>query len=147
MKPFEIKDDTHIVLKVEDVEQLSAQDQFNLHMIIENVKKLRTSQGKKINAYYVVNRDEQYAGKILDVIKQNETPPPTVYEICKALSEQLKLKVSYGAKQFYYKIENTECIMFVTETYGDGLWSINDYLPPHLIMMIGRFYEGLENKK
>ena len=73
--------------------------------------------------------------------------PPTVDELCKALSEQLKQKVSYGAKQFYYTIENTECVMFVTETYGDGLWSINEYLPPHLITLIGRFYEGLEVKK
>ena len=73
--------------------------------------------------------------------------PPTVDEICKALSEQLKQKVSYGAKQFYYTIENTNCVMFVTETYGDGLWSINEYLPPHLITLIGRFYEGLEVKE
>ena len=72
MKQFEIKDDTHIVLKVEDVEQLSTHDQFNLHMIIENVKKLRTSQGKKINAYYVVNRDEPYAEKVFDAIKSGE---------------------------------------------------------------------------
>ena len=70
--------------------------------------------------------------------------PPTVDELCKSLSEQLKQKVSYGAKQFYYTIENTKCVMFVTETYGDGLWSINEYLPPHLITLIGRFYEGLE---
>lgn len=69
---------------------------------------------------------------------------PTVDEIIEALSEQLKQKVSFGAKQFYYTIENTECVMFVTETYGDGLWSINEYLPPHLITLIGRFYEGLE---
>lgn len=80
---------------------------------------------------------------ILSRVDFSETPP-TADELCKALSEQLKLKVSYSAKQFYYKIENTECIMFVTETYGDGLWSINDYLPPHLITLIGRFYEGLK---
>lgn len=72
---------------------------------------------------------------------------PTADEVCKALSEQLKQKVSYSAEQFYYTIENTECIMFVTETYGDGLWSINAYLPPHLITLIGRFYEGLEVKE
>lgn len=70
--------------------------------------------------------------------------PPTVEEVCKALSECLAKDVSYGAKQFYYTIKNTECIMFVTETYGDGLWSINEYLPPHLITLIGRFYEGLK---
>ena len=70
--------------------------------------------------------------------------PPTVDEVCKALGEQLKQDINYGAKQFYYTIENTKCIMFVTETYGDGLWSINEYLPTHLITLIGRFYEGLK---
>ena len=70
--------------------------------------------------------------------------PPTVEEVCKALGELLAKDISYGAKQFYYTIENTKCIMFVTETYGDGLWSINEYLPPHLITLIGRFYDGLK---
>ncbi len=73
--------------------------------------------------------------------------PPTADEVCKALSEQLKEKVSYGVKEFYYKIENTECVMFVIETYGDGLWSINSYLPPHLITLIGRFYQGVEHER
>ena len=73
--------------------------------------------------------------------------PPTVEEVCKALGECLAKDVSYGAKQFYYTIEKTECIMFVTETYGDGLWSINEYLPPHLITLIGKFYESLEGEK
>ena len=73
--------------------------------------------------------------------------PPTVEEVCKALSVCLAKDISYGAKQFYYTIEKTECIMFVTETYGDGLWSINEYLPPHLITLIGRFYERLEVKE
>lgn len=93
-----------------------------------------------------ITADEKSIQKIQDVIDEHESlkKPPTADELCKALSEQLKLKVSYSAKQFYYKIENTECIMFVTETYGDGLWSINEYIPPHLITMIGRFYEGLK---
>lgn len=73
--------------------------------------------------------------------------PPTVEEVCKALGACLEKDVSYGVKQFYYTIENTKCIMFVTETYGDGLWSINEYLPPHLITLIGRFYERLEVKE
>ena len=74
---------------------------------------------------------------------------PTAEELCQALSECLAKDVSYSGvtKQFYYTIENTKCIIaFITETYGDGLWSINGYLhlPPHLITLIGRFYEGLE---
>ncbi len=90
-----------------------------------------------------INRDLRPFIEELEALKK----PPTVEEVCKALSEHLAIDVSYGAKQFYYTIENTECIMFVTETYGDGLWSINEYLPPHLITLIGRFYEGLEVKE
>lgn len=79
----------------------------------------------------------------MEVLEKTLTPP-TVDEVCEALSEQLKQKVSYDAMQFYYKIKNTEHVMFVTETYGNGLWSLGVYLPPHLITLIGRFYEGLE---
>lgn len=69
MKEFEVKQGTHIVLKVSDVEQLNTQDQFNLHMILENVKALRKSQGKKNNEYLVVNCDEPYADDVREVIK------------------------------------------------------------------------------
>lgn len=111
----------------------------------EAIKRLRSigERGMRESAYREVDDSLALYRQDLELVLHT----PTVDELCKALSEQLKQKVSYGAKQFYYKIENTECVMFVTETYGDGLWSINEYLPPHLITMIGRFYEGLEVKE
>ena len=82
----------------------------------------------------------------ISIIEQALTPP-TANEVIKALSECLAKDVSYGDKQFYYTIENTKCIMFITVTYDDGSWSINECLPPHLITMIGKFYESLEEMK
>ena len=84
------------------------------------------------------------------VLKQlkNELTPPTADEVCKALSEYYELKedesVFYrsNTKEFVIDtsmvgFEDEICIMlpnFTIAFYHD--------LPPHLITMIGRFYEG-----
>lgn len=72
--------------------------------------------------------------------------PPTADEVCKALCDFTNWEVKYSTetKEFYRKIENTECVLYITETYGDGNWTLGAYLPPHLITLIGRFYEVLE---
>lgn len=71
---------------------------------------------------------------------------PTVDELCKALRDFTNWEVKYSTetKQFYHRLESTECTMYITETYGDGNWTLGAYLPPHLITLIGRFYEGLK---
>ena len=107
---------------------------------LEDYIRQNEQRDKDVARLLKINRDLRPFIEELETLKK----PPTVEEVCKALSEHLAIDVSYGAKQFYYTIENTECIMFVTETYGDGLWSINEYLPSHLITLIGRFYESLE---
>lgn len=75
--------------------------------------------------------------------------PPTVDEMIKALSEHEKANVFYSDKthEFYYfeyEGKKGEYKQFIVETYGNNLWSLGVYLPPHLITLIGRFYEGLE---
>lgn len=74
---------------------------------------------------------------------------PTAEEVCEALSEHEKRNVIYSDKthEFYYlEYEGKvgEYKQFITETYGDGLWSLGVYIPPHIITLIGRFYEGVE---
>ena len=53
-------------------------------------------------------------------------------------------------KMFHGNVLNRDewFISYVTETYGDRLnaYTVNDYLPPHLITLIGRFYEKLEEQ-
>ena len=75
-------------------------------------------------------------------IVEKALTPPTVEEVCKVLSEFVGREVSYTNKQFHYIIKNTQVLMFVTETYNNKTFSLGVYLPPHLITLIGRFYEG-----
>ena len=67
----------------------------------------------------------------LEYIKKALTPP-TADEVCKALSEYLKRNVYYEDGMF--KVHS--------DVYGE-IVDLNT-LPPHLITLIGRFYEGLE---
>jgi len=68
---------------------------------------------------------------------------PTAEEVCKTLSEFVGREVSYTNKQFHYIIKNTQVLIYVTETYDNNTFSLGVYLPPHLITLIGRFYEGV----
>ena len=71
--------------------------------------------------------------------------PPTADEVCKALSEYLRLdkfnsKCIFEDNNFYERCDDG-----VLETIIDndnGLIDIYFNLPPHLITLIGRFYEG-----
>ena len=80
--------------------------------------------------------------KQLDVIRPYLVSP-TADEVCKALSEFVGREVSYTNKQFHYIIKNTQVLIYVTETYNNKTFSLGVYLPPHLITLIGRFYEGV----
>ena len=79
-------------------------------------------------------------------IKQALTPP-TADEVIKALSEH------YKHYDIYVSTTNTIYIKedgySIYEIYcNDGLLEIDDSnLPPHLITMIGKFYESLEGEK
>jgi len=79
----------------------------------------------------------------------------TVDEILKLLSEIAQTEVLYSTvtHEFYYIEKETEMNeeyvyeQFITETYGDGKWSFNMYLPLNVIQMIIRFYEEIERGK
>jgi hypothetical protein len=73
MKDFKIKENTHIVIKVKDLKNISCEAQGRLHWILLEIMEYRKDSGKPYkNDYYVVNKDELYADKILEVIKQGE---------------------------------------------------------------------------
>ena len=97
------------------------------------------------HTFYSTSQIVMTPKKTLEALKK----PPTVEEVCKALCDFTNWEVKYSTetKQFYHRLENTECTMYITETYGDGLWTLGAYLPPRLITMIGRFYESLEGEK
>jgi len=86
-------------------------------------------------------KEDSYSMEALYHIEKALTPP-TAEEVCKALSEFVGREVSYTNKQFHYIIKNTQVLIYVTETYNNKTFSLGVYLPPHLITLIGRFYEG-----
>ena len=73
MEKFEVKQGTHIVLKVADVEKyLTDNQKYQLKRIQTVIEYGRIESKKKLNDYYVVNLDEPYADKIYEVIKNGE---------------------------------------------------------------------------
>lgn len=79
--------------------------------------------------------------------------PPTVDELCKALSEHYKEQVSYSNERhnhlFYFEKSRLGIVLLRhgnIDFYQSDYHKTN-YLPPHLITLIGRFYEGLEVKE
>lgn len=72
--------------------------------------------------------------------------PPRAEDVCEALSEYFNIKISYLplAKMFCYKGDKYLYITQSCEVNGVLQYSITTLLPPQLITLIGRFYEGLE---
>ena len=82
--------------------------------------------------------------------------PPTEQEVCEALSEYYDTKVyyeeqEYGTSFYLGKVkkdmngkEYTVKRTIVCSYEGEIVW--NASLPPHLITLIGRFYEGRATK-
>ena len=75
MKAFEVKSNSHIVIKRHDV--LNALNGFEIKVLHELLLKLedyRLKVGKVPSpAYFVVNSDEPYAKLIFEIIKYGET--------------------------------------------------------------------------
>lgn len=74
--------------------------------------------------------------------------PPTQEEVCEAIMKHYRGKVVFYnemARTFneVHITRNEETVSF----YANGEVGINyNGLPPHLITLIGRFYEGMEKK-
>jgi hypothetical protein len=100
--------------------------------------------------------DDGYTMKIestemYDILLKALTPP-TADEVCKALSKYLqtiygKVVIYYENKNFGMEIQHSVDEITSHELVSllnDNIIYIGENLPPHLITLIGRFYEGLE---
>ena len=67
--------------------------------------------------------------------------PPTADEVCKQLSDELGGIVIFNNGEFEVSYE-PYCYQSIC-IYEDGKLTNMINLPPHLITLIGRFYEGL----
>ena len=91
--------------------------------------------------------DEHGEGRIDISMAEYErlTTPPTQEEVCRQLSEDIKQKVYYNEKSHEFMWEEFGQIFYVTETYGDGKYTIADvYVSAKSITLIGRFYQGVK---
>jgi hypothetical protein len=96
-----------------------------------------------INKIEKVFKDSTYCGwgSVLEELKQALTPP-TQEDVCKALNEYINGKVFISTNNMIcirHKEYDVNIDFFDDEIDFDGLT-----LPPHLITLIGRFYENLE---
>lgn len=71
---------------------------------------------------------------------------PTRGDVCKALSEYYKFKVDYCDKAFFLTSGFTNVKFCVYEENGRVFINDSYAVPPHLITLIGRFYEAQENE-
>lgn len=66
-------DQTHIVIKLEEAQQLLNPRQLeNLIDITRTIESKRQTLGKRVNSYIVVNEDEPYAGIVKNVVLLGE---------------------------------------------------------------------------
>ena len=83
--------------------------------------------------------DEEYT-----LLKQALTPP-TAEQVCETLSEYMNVEVyykeGYYGDSFLYK-DNDKTKWIVSLYKHKVAWVFELKIPPHLITMIGRFYEG-----
>jgi len=72
-KPFELKENTHVVFKKSDEEKYLTKKQVeDMGHLLYKIDTGRVKDGKELNYYYVINKDEPYADKVLEVIKNGE---------------------------------------------------------------------------
>ena len=82
-----------------------------------------------------------YINSLIGMIKDT---PPTAEDVCKVLVKNVEsiTEVKYFLNKEYNKI----VFVIYEDTWGSYLsdWTITS-LPPHLITLIGRFYEGVDS--
>lgn len=108
-------------------------------------KEIEAIQVLKANAI-LFDDGTDYGASMLEAIEvlDKYLTPPTEQEVCEALGEFLNEKVYYEESQ--YRVFSTGLpatfLNYITEEQDDHTIDFELDLPPHLIIMIGRFYEG-----
>ena len=112
----------------------SSFEKSKMYMEIKEVlqnKELVDIDDKCIEIKYIVER----------YIKQALTPP-TAEEVCNALSEYFGFEYYYQ-DNFFYKSDGNKYIYPLKVSGFTEIQLYDGHLPPHLITLIGRFYENL----
>ena len=106
---------------------------------------------KLLNDLATMGVDEEYHALILNsqeyLTLKDLLTPPTQEEVCKAIGGYYQKEVYYEADMFViqnYKIKRSNKDLMITQMFTSGLKFYIE-LPPYLITMISRFYEGKDN--
>ena len=111
----------------------------------------------KLTNVSLVSVNTDLVKEMREVRKENESlkKPPTVEEVCGAFTSWIKEQGKYASMFISVEYNEKTKTFWIKKTYGefhylstlDGMGQLdiaNNHYPPHLITMIGRFYEGLE---
>ncbi|MEC2403314.1 hypothetical protein ABES35_16745 [Bacillus subtilis] len=61
-----------IVLKMDDIkDHLNGEDQLFLGSLIDRINVCREAEGKAVNNYVVINRDEPYINEVTDIMRKH----------------------------------------------------------------------------
>ncbi|MCY9259141.1 hypothetical protein MOF13_08555 [Bacillus spizizenii] len=61
-----------IALKMDDIkDHLTGEDQLFLGLLIDRINVCREAEGKAVNNYVVINRDEPYINEVTDIMKKH----------------------------------------------------------------------------
>lgn len=67
-----MKNSKYLVFKIEDcVKYLSETNKLNLDNIIDSIILGRLTDNKPLNEYLVINQDEKYSDKVIELMKKN----------------------------------------------------------------------------
>lgn len=73
MSTVEIKENTHFIIKRDDLKYLTDEEKFSLYSYLLKIKRGRIKDGKiGENSYSICNRDEPYHDLVLSIILEGE---------------------------------------------------------------------------
>jgi hypothetical protein len=106
---------------------------MTLDEIRVNIKLLKNKIGFDVSGQQALNNIEEFL---------NQYKAPTADDVCEALGEFFNCHVDYfeGEERFYTEDHSNLLDWYLFESFYIS------QIPPHLITMIGRFYEGLRTK-
>jgi len=109
---------------------------------------LEVNYERTLEALSKCKEKQHECGVKLRDLKQALTPP-TSDDVCKALSEYIKKPITYysSSKRFAIMCANDYYEIARLHNNNEITFDITYCLPPHLITMIGRFYESESEKE
>ena len=106
---------------------------------------LHKQTGENVEKHFKYVTEIDIVDKALNELEELKSYP-TAEEVCEALSDYLEKKVKYVGHSFMlldgFEVVDTN----LDDIDGNYLPRINLQIPPYLIIMIGKFYESLEEK-